>query len=188
MHLQDLLTPSPRLPLAYAIEKQISHVHRERFVAQAMRLAELQSLLLRHEPEIVRFSGHGSTTGELKFEDSAIGETQTASLHALSRLFEILNDKIRCVVLNACYTKSQAAEIAKHVPCVIGMSKAIGDVAAIQFAATFYQALGYGKDIRKAFELGRVQINLGGLQEQDTPQLLTRSKRDEELVLIQENA
>ncbi len=151
----------------------------------AVRLAELQSLLLRHEPAIVHFSGHGGVTGELKFEDSAMGESQAASLHALSRLFEILHDKIRCVVLNACYTKPQATEIAKHVPCVIGMSKAVGDAAAIQFAAAFYQALGYGHNIRKAFELGCVQINLVGLQEQDTPQLLTRRAGEEEMVLVQ---
>ncbi len=154
----------------------------------AVRVAELQSLLLRHEPAIVHFSGHGSSTGELLFDDGEMGESQTASLHAISRLFEVLRDKIRCVLLNACYTKAQAAEIAKHVPCVIGMSKAVGDGAAMQFAAAFYEALGYGQNLRKAFELGKVKINLVGLEEQDTPQLLTRRAGEDEIVLVKEGS
>ena len=153
----------------------------------AVRVAELQGLLLRHEPDIVHFSGHGSTKGEIMLEDGVAGESQTASLRALSRLFELLNDNIRCVILNACYTKPQAEEIAKHVPCVIGMSKAIGDAAAIQFASAFYQALGYGRNIRTAFELGCGQIDLVGLNEQDTPQLLAKNKLSEEMVFVKES-
>ena len=42
------------------------------------------------------------------------------------------------------------------------MTKAIGDSSAIQFASAFYQALGYGKDVQTAFQLGCVQINLQG--------------------------
>lgn len=153
----------------------------------AVRVAELQGLLLRHEPDVVHFSGHGSSKGEIVLEDGAVGESQTTSLRALSRLFELLNDNIRCVILNACYTKPQAEEIAKHVPCVIGMSKAIGDAAAIQFASAFYQALGYGKNIRTAFALGCGQIDLVGLNEQDTPQLLVQNKMSEEMVLVKES-
>jgi hypothetical protein len=36
--------------------------------------------------------------------------------------------------------------------CVAGMSKAISDSAAISFAAYFYQAFGYGRDIKTAFK------------------------------------
>jgi len=153
----------------------------------AVRVAELQGLLLRHEPDVVHFSGHGSPKGEIVLEDGVAGESQTASLRALSRLFELLRDNIRCVILNACYTKPQAEEIAKHVPCVIGMSKAIGDAAAIQFASAFYQALGYGRNIRTAFALGCGQVDLVGLNEQDTPQLLSQNKLSEEMVLVKES-
>jgi hypothetical protein len=40
------------------------------------------------------------------------------------------------------------------------MSKAIGDEAAINFAVAFYQALGYGKNVKTAYDLGCVQIDL----------------------------
>ena len=79
------------------------------------------------------------------------------------------------MVLNACYSESQAQAIAKHIDCVIGMSNAIGDEAAISFAAAFYQALGYGRSVQAAFDLGCVQIDLENLDEQDTPKLLAFS-------------
>jgi hypothetical protein len=92
----------------------------------------------------------------------------------------VLKDNIKCVVLNACYSEGQAQAIAEHIDCVVGMSSTIGDRAAISFAAAFYQALGYGKDVKTAFELGCVQIDIENLNEQDTPKLLAKrvSPRD----------
>ena len=72
-------------------------------------------------------------------------------------------------------SEEQAQAIAQHIDCVVGMSTVIGDQAAISFAAAFYQALGYGRDIKTAFELGRIQINLEDLDEQDTPKLIAHN-------------
>ena len=66
---------------------------------------------------------------------------------------------------------AQAAGIAESIDCVVGMSAAIGDESAIAFAASFYQALGYGRSIQTAFDLGCGQIDLQGLGEEDTPKL-----------------
>ncbi len=138
----------------------------------AVRVDDLQGLLMRHDPHIVHFSGHGSESGEIILEDS-VGRTQAVAVQALTTTFSLLKDKIRCVVLNACFSRSQAQAIAEHIDCVVGMSVAIGDAAAIHFAAAFYQALAYGRDVKAAFELGRNLIDLKGLGEQDTPQLLS---------------
>jgi tetratricopeptide (TPR) repeat protein len=54
------------------------------------------------------------------------------------------------------------------------MSAAIGDKAAIAFAASFYQALGFGRSIQTSFRLGCNQIDLVRLGEANTPVLLTR--------------
>ena len=43
------------------------------------------------------------------------------------------------------------------------MSKAIGDESAMRFSPAFYQALGYGRNLRDAFELGCSQIELDTL-------------------------
>ncbi len=37
---------------------------------------------------------------------------------ALSSLFSLLKDDIRCVVLNACYSADQAEAIAQEIDCV----------------------------------------------------------------------
>ncbi|MDJ0899245.1 MAG: CHAT domain-containing protein [Xenococcus sp. MO_188.B8] len=140
----------------------------------AVRVTDLQGLLLRYKPDIVHFSGHGSSASEIILEDDS-GNSHPVSVRALSQLFSILKDNIHCVVLNACYSEPQAQAIAQHIESVVGMSKAITDQAAISFATSFYQALGYGHDIKTAFDLGCVQIDMENLDEQDTPKLLTLS-------------
>jgi len=149
----------------------------------AVRVADLQGYLLRHKPDIVHFSGHGNAANEITLEDND-GNSQALSIRALSQLFSVLKDNIRCVVLNACYSELQAQAIAKHIECVIGMSKALGDEAAISFAASFYQALAYGRDVKTAFDLGRLQINMEGLNEQDTPKLLAFNSNPSHVVFI----
>ncbi|RLC82101.1 MAG: hypothetical protein DRJ03_19460 [Chloroflexi bacterium] len=138
----------------------------------AVRVSDLQEFLLRHKPHIVHFSGHGSQSSEIVFQDDS-GYGRPVSVRALSSLFSTLKDNIRCVVLNACYSENQAQVIAQHIECVVGMSRAITDPAAISFASSFYQALGFGRSIKTAFELGCGQIDIEGLSEQDTPKLLT---------------
>lgn len=139
----------------------------------AVRVSDLQGLLLRHRPDIVHFSGHGSPASSLILEDAA-GKPREVPAEALADLFGVLNDTVRCVVLNACYSQTQAAAIAHHVDAVIGMADAMGDQASTAFAAAFYQALGYGKDVPTAFRLGVSQIRLFGLDDAAVPQLLTR--------------
>jgi len=148
----------------------------------AVRTSDIQAHLLRHKPHIVHFSGHGSEKSEIILEDKT-GNSTPLSIRALSQLFSVLKDNIRCVVLNACYSEPQAQAIAKHVDCVIGMSKAIGDPAAISFSVAFYQALGFGRDIKTAFDLGCLQIDLESLNEQDTPKLLAININPQEIIL-----
>lgn len=149
----------------------------------AVRVSDIQGLLLRHQPDIVHFCGHGSQSSEIVLEDN-FGKSHGVSADALSDLFSVLKDNIRCVVLNACFSEQQARSIAEHIDCVVGMSQVIGDKAAISFATAFYQALGYGRDVESAFKLGRVQINLENLGEQDTPQLISLKSNPAQVVFV----
>jgi len=146
---------------------------RDEFVVEqewAVRVTDLQAHLLRHQPNIVHFSGHGSSDGQIILEDKA-GRSKPVSPAALKRLFTTLKDNIRCVALNACYSEAQASGIAESIDCVIGMTRAVEDESAIAFAASFYQALGYGRSIQTAFELGCGQIDLerGGNADSSLP-------------------
>jgi len=159
--------------------------YRDAFIleqAHAVRVADLQSLLLRHQPHVVHFSGHGSPDGKIILENER-GQAQTVLTRALSTVFSVLKDNIRCVVLNACYSQEQAKAIADSIDCVVGMSTAIGDPAALSFASAFYQALGFGRTIKTAFDLGCNQIDLANLDEQDTPQLLAVNVAPDTVIL-----
>jgi hypothetical protein len=154
--------------------------HRDRLdlvSAFAVRPDDLQPLLLQHQPHIVHFSGHASQAEQLILKDQD-GRPKPVSKEALTNLFEVLKDNIRVVVLNACNTKPQAEAIAKVIDCAIGMNTAIGDAAAIVFAAAFYQALGYGRSVQTAFDLGRSELELQGIPEEQTPELHCRENVD----------
>lgn len=148
---------------------------REKFevVSQwAVRPDDLRRALLKYEPEIVHFSGHGSSQQGLVFENEA-GQSSLVQGRTLAKLFELC-DSVTCVLLNACYSEVQAAAIAQTVDYVIGMNQAIGDRAAIKFAVGFYDALGYGRSIDESFQFGLLAIDLENIPESATPILYAR--------------
>jgi len=146
---------------------------RDQFVLKsewAVTPKNLQQAVLDQNPNIIHFSGHGSTKG-IALEDS-LGNAKLIDNDALGSLFELFSETINCVVLNSCYSESQATEIAKHIPYVIGMKNSVQDKSAISFAVGFYAALGAGKDIPFAFKMGVVAIKLEGVSGSDVPVLL----------------
>jgi hypothetical protein len=149
---------------------------RDRFVfnqRMSVRPQDISQALLDLQPDIVHFSGHGTETGELCFE-SLDGKAHPVSPGALADLFGQFSDRVDCVVLNACFSRKQAAAIARHIDYVIGMKKEIDDRAAIAFAVGFYQGLGGGRTIEEAFQLGCIQIRLQNVPGHLTPVLLKR--------------
>lgn len=145
----------------------------------ALRADELPAALMRHRPQVVHFSGHGSSAGELYLSSGKSGDISPVGAETLRRIFEPLAADISCVVLNACYSAKQAETLAQIVPCVVGMSMAMKDTAAIAFAAGLYEALAFGESVEAAFKLGCAQIELAqeGAQ-REIPKLLLRPGTD----------
>ncbi len=139
----------------------------------AQRPDDMRRALLDINPEIIHFSGHGGGKNGLVLENTN-GEMKFLETDALVRLFKFFSQKIKCVVLNACYSELQAIAIHEHIDCVIGMSQSVGDRTAIKFAVGFYDALGAGRSYKDAFELGLIAIELDGLKGSDIPQLKWR--------------
>lgn len=153
----------------------------------ALRADDLLQALLQHKPHIVHFSGHGSDAGELIVVDNKTGNPKPISQRALESLFSTLRDNIRLVLLNACFSHSQAKAITSTIDCAIGMNKEIGDSAAIVFAASFYRAVGFGRSVQEAFELGKTALLLEGIPEENTPELVLRDGVNaSEITLIQD--
>lgn len=170
--------------------------HRDRFRLEqrwAVTPTDVRRALLDCQPQIVHFSGHGvgvevagaeaaaarQLTGVadpapppegLVFEDD-LGQPQLVSAEALANLFALFADQVECVVLNACYSATQAEAIAQQITSVVGMKRAIGDRAAIEFAIGFYDALLAGRDVEFAYKVGCNAIQLEGLGEELTPVL-----------------
>lgn len=143
----------------------------------ATRADDLQQHLLELRPAIVHFSGHGSEGGGLVLH----GERevmQVVSPAALAGLFRVLRGEVRVVFFNSCHSLALAEAVAQEIACAIGMGAAVGDEAARIFAASFYRALGFGRSVGEAFELGRAALALAGIAEEQAPQLRTRAGVD----------
>jgi uncharacterized protein YjbI with pentapeptide repeats len=149
----------------------------------AARPDDLLQALNQHRPKIVQFSGHGAPTGELVFLDDQ-GYAKPIAPRALKALFAALKDDVRLIILNACYSEIQAKALAEIVDCVIGMSEAIGDQAAVVFIASFYRALGFGRSVQNAFDQGLAALEVQGIAESNVPRLLTRAGVDPAHVLL----
>src|SRR5947199_1390627 len=170
---------------------------RDRFELQqswAVSPADLQDSLLRYQPEVVHFSGHGGSAGELALEsfphprhlmDS--GEQsppEEAQVQPLAQLVSLANGGgIRCVLLNACDSEPLALALAEKVDCVIGMTSSIEDSAALRFSWAFYHAIGRGESVRKAFDLGCAQAGFAAPSQSQIPRLLALRINPDSIVL-----
>lgn len=145
----------------------------------ASRPKEFQRAMLDFKPNIVHFCGHGEGEAGIVLENDN-GQSHFVDAEALAGLFELFTDQVECVLLNACFSHVQAVAIAKHISYVIGMKQEIGDKAAIEFAVSFYDALGAGKSTEFAFKLACNAIQLAGIQEHLIPSLLTQNVQFQE--------
>lgn len=143
----------------------------------AVRADDLIQLLNEHKPHIVHFSDHGSRAGEIILVDDD-GRPHAVSVPAIKALFRTMKDNVRLVVLNACFSYSQACAITEVIDCAVGMSMAISDRAATIFAASLYRAIGFGRSIQEAFEQAVAALLLEGVDEDSTPKLLQRDGID----------
>lgn len=176
-----ILAANPKTTSSLRLDEEIREIDaglqrgkkREQFDIKqrwAVRVQDVYQALLDFKPQFVHFSGHGSGDDGLVLEDET-GNVQLVDTQALAELFKLFAGNIECVVLNACYSEVQAQAITLHIPYVIGMKKAIGDLAAIKFATGFYNALGAGESVEFAYKLGCSVIQLDGILEHLTPQL-----------------
>lgn len=141
---------------------------------EAVTVDDLRRALLDFRPTVVHFSGHGSGHEGLCFED-ANGQTNSTDAVSLAKLFHHFKDKLKCVVLNACYSEVQGDVIRKEIDYVVGMNSAVEDNSAAKFAVAFYDALFAGTDFRTAFDLGCTALDLNKMPDSDVPVFMTGS-------------
>ena len=152
----------------------------------AVRSRDVYRAMLDTSPTYVHFCGHSTESQGLAFEDD-LGQIQLENADSLAALFEVFAENgIECVILNACYSESQAKAIGQHVSYVIGMSNEISDKSSILFAVAFYDALGAGESVEFAYKLGCSQLIRTG--ENHIPILKKKgSKRTQLQILPKQN-
>ncbi|CAD6365551.1 hypothetical protein D0436_25235 (plasmid) [Shewanella decolorationis] len=128
-------------------------------------------------PTIVHFSGHGSDSDEIVFQD-ANGNAKMVSKEAIVQTMMASSSNIRLVFFNTCYSYNQAEAITAHVEAAIGMNTSIGDDAARVFSSQFYSAIGFGYSVKKAFEQAKALVMMEGLNEENTPELFVQEGLD----------
>ena len=181
-----ILTANPIDTARLRLDKEVREIdeglrraeHRDKFELMhkwAVRPRDVQRAMLQAKPNIVHFSGHGEGEDGLVFEGSD-GKFQLVSGSALASLFKLFSTSVECVILNGCYSAVQAEAIAEHIPYVIGMSQGISDKAALEFAISFYDALGAGELVEFAYQLGCNALQLENIPEEYVPVLLKKGE------------
>ncbi len=183
-----ILTANPNNTERLRLDQEVREIEAELLRSQsrdcfdliskwAIRVDDLSRAMLDYNPEIVHFSGHGGGEEGLALEDDD-GKLQLVQTEPLAKLFKLTRNTVKCVILNACYSQVQAVAIHQHIDCVIGMNKAIGDKAAIQFSSKFYQALAAGRSFQYAYDFACTVLDLSGSNESATPILLNRNESE----------
>lgn len=181
-----ILTASPKTLNSSRLGKEVrdirdsldSSINRNAFLIVewgAVRPRDLYAAMLKEEPQMVHFAGHGEGEAGLYFEDHG-GSPKLVTGEALAILFGLCSQQsqIEFIVLNGCYSSVQAEAIARHIPYVVGMRETIGDSAAIEFSVGFYQAIWQGKSVDVAFEFGKALTALAGTGSTGEPLLVLR--------------
>ncbi|MDZ8133753.1 MAG: CHAT domain-containing protein [Nostoc sp. DedQUE04] len=186
-----ILAANPKNTSRLRLEEEVREIdaalqrakHRDQFVLKqkwAVQPRDIIQAMLDIKPQYVHFLGHGTGDAGLAFENET-GQAKLVDGDALAGLFSSFADEVKCIVLNGCYSQVQADAISQHINYVIGMNKAIGDRAAIEFAVGFYNAIGAGRSVEFAHEIGCKAIQLAGIPEQLTPTLKKKIISDKSL-------
>ena len=138
----------------------------------AVRIEDMRRAMLRYEPEIVHFSGHGQD-GNIYLEDKN-GNARAIASDALGDFFSIF-PSVQCVLLNACYSEELAAAITQTVPYVIGMQTEVQDAVRHQLCRGLLRCHWRRWHVRARLSCRRQHLEVGRIAAM--PPIRSSSKR-----------
>ena len=159
------------VPLEYADQeiRQLKELSKEGlcrvFVEKNRSLNHLAADLIRYEPDIFHFIGHGDDRGNLIFN-----ETKSSSIKVgpqdLIGLFEAApHRQPHGLFLNACWTSVNAPHVTPLGGWLISMNSPVSDEIGCEFATSFYTRLFDPRNPaspKRALELAREDLLQGG--------------------------
>ena len=143
----------------------------------AVRSEDISQALLKDEPRLVHFAGHGGGTEGSFAAEGDYGLAHILPVDGLVRLFRGAGQSVECVVVNACETELLARGLSEVIPYAIGMRQPVRDRSAIRFSVGFYQAVSAGRPIEDAFELGVGQMMMVPVGDDPSAPVLFRRGR-----------
>lgn len=150
----------------------------------ATRVQDLFQAINETNPTIIHFSGHGTSNGELVFQDNN-DNPKFVSNEAIAEMIAASSDDIRMLVFNNCFSSTQAKIILDKVEATIGMNTSIGDESAILFSSQLYSSIGFGLSLDKAFAQAKARLMLENTREENTPELFVKDDfKAEDIIFI----
>ena len=194
-----------------AIDRELRLVSRATAMAFIAKWAVTADEMMRHlielQPTVIHFSGHGApgavpgrfrTCRDTSMDDATVrsgiylqsdnGGSQLVEGRALMKMIRSAASSARIVVLNACYSETQAAAVSGVVDCVVGMTGAIDDEAARSFAVGFYRALGNGRSVGNALDQAGAILAVKHPAYEHLPCCRTRPGIDAERIVLGERS
>lgn len=114
--------------------------------------SDLTQELSAVEPFIMHVTGCENSIENLVLGIFPEGDASLKRETLITDLFQHYG-KIKCVILNGCYSEKQAKEIAQYIDYVIGIGQDITDDDSIYFLDEFYFQIGSMKTIRYSYNL-----------------------------------
>src|SRR5579859_3468606 len=118
-------------------------------------IEDLPLELLRHKPDVLHISAHGSTRG-LEFANSSGDPVVLEPAMLLSILHP--EHPPRLVYLNGCDSFKFAESMSSRLPMAIGSTENISNRAAMTAAVLFYDRLINGRSVQESFDAAKAII------------------------------
>lgn len=170
----------------------------------AVTIDEVMRHLNDLQPDVIHFSAHGgpgaldahagardaATVAEVPRGEGALclqderGQLQLVSARAMAMMINSASRSAKLVVLNACYSDSQAGALCEVVDCVVGMSGAIADAAALAFSVGFYRALANSNSVSNAMAQAVATLAAKQMLDENRPRCQTRDGVDADDVVF----
>lgn len=124
----------------------------------AARFGDLIQHLNETEPDIIHFSGHGSSNGLAFHADD--DSTKELTNEQLDQLLGVAPKPLKLVVFNSCNSAEQARVAVRHAAAAIGTQASIGDEVARVFAGQLYNSLGFGRSLGLALRQSLLYVEM----------------------------
>ena len=119
-------------------------------------------------PQIVHFSGHGNEA-LIATEDESGGAT--ISYELLAKALAATDTPPTVVFLNSCKSSAAKKALLPGTPVIVTMQTSVTDSVATFFATGFYGAIAGGQSIQKAFDQGKLAVEINSINDADIPEL-----------------